>query len=133
MYKYLFYISIIVIGSKITMNFLFAESMQQNGLALSSSIAYAGIGIAGFILVNLKLNLKSTATIVKKGVLIGLVAVGAWLFVDIFFYFIKLDGFYISFIKIIFFALVYAYFCYELKIKEFIYLTDYVKSRISKV
>lgn len=133
LYRYLFYISIVVVGSKVIMNFLFAETLQQNGLALSSSIAYAGIGIAGFILVNHKLKLKVTGNILKKGIMIGLVSVGSWLFVDIFFTFIHLSGIYSQLLKILFFGLVYAYLSYELKINEVIYLTNYVKSRISKV
>jgi|SRR5690606_22967860 len=58
--KNLFFITFAGISLKIILNFLFAEEMKQNGLALSTSISYMFFFFTSIILVNKKTGFKFT-------------------------------------------------------------------------
>lgn len=130
LFKYLFGISIIVVGTKILLNFLLAESMQQNGLALSSSVSYAAVGILGYLLVDKKLRLKSVVGTLKKLLMILLIAIVSILFAEVFTSFFKFNFMVTGIIKIFLFGGVYLFLCNELHIKEFVFLRDYFLSKL---
>lgn len=132
LYKYLFYVSVFIIGLKIMLNFLLAENFQQNGLALSSSVAYAGVSVIGYLLVNFKLSLTSIKPSLKKFFLLSIVSVSAAIVTEVFFYFIVLPEILSELLKIFLFVSLYTFFCSETELPEYKYLENFIKTLLKR-
>ncbi len=64
-YNLILIISVIAFLLKIFLNFLLVDNLKQNGLALSTSIIYMFLFIAGFYLVMKKINIKENFIIIN--------------------------------------------------------------------
>ncbi len=64
--KNLLYLTILGVCLKIFLNFLFVDTLKQNGLALSTSISYIFFFFYGFFLINRKLLLKNQYVFLRE-------------------------------------------------------------------
>ncbi len=122
--KFLTFVSIMGLAIKITFSYILVDEYKQNGLAVSSAMAYTFIFLMGFIGSLKMIKMQNKILIFNESFMLLVNGLLSFLIVKILFELIHIQDGFIQIIKIILFVSLYIYNLDLLKHKSLIIIKD---------